>query len=288
MAAKHDYQGPQPMTAPTFRDLTRHRNLKVGTAFLEFDSPGVGQIAKAGGAEFAFVDMEHSGFGIDTVKRILRYMQAAELPTLVRPPSKAYNHIARVLDIGAEGLLLPMVGSAEETEVILNYMKYVPDGQRGVALSIAHDRYRPGVPADKLKAANAMTACIPLIETRDGVANIEEICAVKGVDGVANVEEICAVKGVDGVWIGHFDLSCSLGIPGQFGHPDFRAAMRKVAAAAKANGKCCGRMVSSVAEGTRLFRQGFDMICYSGDVFLLQAAIESGIAGIRKAAARKR
>jgi len=261
------------MSAPTFRDLTRSRKLKVGTAFLEFDSPGVGQIAKAGGAEFAFVDMEHSGFGIDTVKRMLRYMQAAELPTLVRPPSKAYNHIARVLDIGAEGLLLPMVGSAEETKVILNYMKYVPDGERGVALSIAHDRYRPGVPAEKLKAANAMTACMPLIETRDGVAN---------------VDEICALKGVDGVWIGHFDLSCSLGIPGQFGHRDFRAAMRRVVAAAKKHDKCCGRMVSSVAEGAKLFRDGFDMICYSGDVFLLQGALESGIAGIRKAAARKR
>ena len=257
----------------TFRDLTRSRKLNVGTAFLEFDSPGIGQIAKAGGAEFAFVDMEHSGFGIDAVKRILRYMQAADLPTLVRPPSKAYNHIARVLDIGAEGLLLPMVGSAEETKTILNHMKYVPAGERGVALSIAHDRYRPGVPAKTMRAANALTACIPLIETRAGIAN---------------VEEICALKGVDGVWIGHFDLSCSLGIPGEFGHRDFRAATRKVVAAAKKHNKCCGRMVSSVAEGVKLFREGFDMICYSADVFLLQSTIESGIAGLRKAAAKKK
>jgi 2-dehydro-3-deoxyglucarate aldolase/4-hydroxy-2-oxoheptanedioate aldolase len=261
------------MSTPTFKDLTKSRALKVGTAFLEFDSPGVGQIAKAGGAEFAFVDMEHSGFGIDTVKRILRYMQAAELPTLVRPPSKAYNHVARVLDIGAEGLLLPMVGSADEAEIILNYMKYVPEGGRGVALSIAHDRYRPGVPAEKLAAANAMTACVPLIETRDGIAK---------------VEEICALPGVDGVWIGHFDLSCSLGIPGQFAHRDFRAATRKVVAAAKKHRKLCGRMVSSPAEGVKLYAEGFDMVCYSADVFLLQAAIESGIAAIRQGVARKK
>jgi len=258
------------MGTPTFRDLTKTGDLKVGIAVMEFDSPGIGQIAKAGGAEFAFIDMEHSGFGIDTVKRILRYMQAAELPTLVRPPSKAYHHVARVLDIGAEGLLLPMVGSAAEAQGILNSMKYVPDGGRGVALGIAHDRYRPGPTAEKLAAANAMTACIPLIETREGVEN---------------VEAIAALDGVDGLWIGHFDLSCSLGIPGQFEHRDFRAAHEQVLAAAKRNGKSCGRMVTGVEEGARLFRAGFDVICYSGDVFLLQAAIESGVKALREACA---
>lgn len=258
------------MDTRMFRDLTKSENLKAGVAVMEFDSPGIGQIAKAGGADFAFIDMEHSGFGIDTVKRLLRYMQAADLPTLVRPPSKAYHHVARVLDIGAEGLLLPMVGSAEECESIVKGMKYVPEGGRGVALGIAHDRYRPGPTAEKLAAANAMTACIPLIETREGVEN---------------VEAIAALPDVDGLWIGHFDLSCSLGIPGQFEHPDFQAAHEKVVVAAKRHGKSCGRMVTSVDEGARLFRAGFDVICYSGDVFLLQAAIESGIEALRRACA---
>ncbi len=256
------------MASPTYRELTRNRDLKAGVAVMEFDSPGIGQIVKAGGADFAFLDMEHSGFGIDTIKRILRYMQAADLPTLVRPPSKAYHHIARVLDVGAEALLLPMVGGAEETETILNKMKYIPEGGRGVALSIAHDRYMPGPTDKKLAAANAKTACVPLIETRDGIEN---------------VDAIAAVEGVDGLWIGHFDLSCSLGIPGQFDHPDFLAAVEQIVTAAKKHNKSCGRMVSSVEDGARLFRQGFDIICYSGDVFLLQAAIESGISALRKA-----
>ncbi len=194
------------MAQATYREMTKTRDLKAGVAFLEFDSPGVGQIAKAGGAEFAFIDMEHSGFGIDTVKRMLRYMQAADLPALVRPPSKSYHHIARVLDIGADALLLQMLSSAEEARQIVGYMKYAPEGGRGIALSIAHDRYRPGPAAEKLAAANAHVACIPLIETREGIQNIDEIVGVEGVDGI---------------WIGHFDLSCSLGIPGQFEHPDF-------------------------------------------------------------------
>lgn len=255
------------MASRTYREMTKTRDLKAGVAFLEFDSPGVGQIAKAGGAEFAFIDMEHSGFGIDTVKRMLRYMQAADLTTLVRPPSKSYNHIARVLDIGADALLLQMVASAEEARQIVGYMKYAPEGGRGIALGIAHDRYRPGPAAEKLAAANAHVACIPLIETRAGIENIDEIVAVEGVDGI---------------WIGHFDLSCSLGIPGQFEHPDFQAAVDAVLAAIKKHGKSAGRMVSSVEEGIALYRAGFDVICYSADVFILQTAIESGIAAIRK------
>jgi 2-dehydro-3-deoxyglucarate aldolase/4-hydroxy-2-oxoheptanedioate aldolase len=247
--------------------MTKTRELKAGVAFLEFDSPGVGQIARAGGAEFAFIDMEHSGFGTDTVKRMLRYMQAADLTSLVRPPSKDYGHIARVLDIGADALLLQMTGSAEEIRQIVNYMKYPPAGQRGIALSIAHDRYRPGPAAEKLAAANDHVACVPLIETRDGIENIDEIAAVDGVD--------C-------LWIGHFDLSASLGIPGQFEHPDFKAAVDKVLAAAKKHNRSAGRMVGSVEEGIELYRAGFDMICYSGDVFLLQAAIESGITALRQ------
>ncbi|MDP6708533.1 MAG: aldolase/citrate lyase family protein [Alphaproteobacteria bacterium] len=255
------------MAPATYREMTKTRELKAGVAFLEFDSPGVGQIARAGGAEFAFIDMEHSGFGTDTVKRMLRYMQAADLTSLVRPPSKDYGHIARVLDIGADALLLQMTGSAEEIRQIVNYMKYPPAGQRGIALSIAHDRYRPGPAAEKLAAANDHVACVPLIETRDGIENIDEIAAVDGVD--------C-------LWIGHFDLSASLGIPGQFEHPDFKAAVDKVLAAAKKHNRSAGRMVGSVEEGIELYRAGFDMICYSGDVFLLQAAIESGITALRQ------
>ncbi len=97
------------------------------------------------------------------------------------------------------------------------------------------------------------------------------------------MDAIAAVDGVDGLWIGHFDLSCSLGIPGQFDHPDFLDAVERVVAAAKKHNRSCGRMVGNVEEGARLYKQGFDVICYSGDVFLLQAAIQDGISALRQA-----
>jgi 2-keto-3-deoxy-L-rhamnonate aldolase RhmA len=246
--------------------MCAERRLKVGTSVFEFDTPGIGHILKNAGSEFVFLDMEHSGFGMDAMKRLLRYCEAAELPTLVRPPSKSTHHIARVLDIGAGGLILPMVADADEARHIVSAMKYVPQGTRGVALGIAHDRYAPGPVDDKLAAANAATACVVLIETADGVRN---------------VDAIAAVDGIDALWIGHFDLSCSLGIPGQFDHPEFGAATEKVIAAARSHNKALGRLVNTPDEGIAFHRQGFDLICYSGDLWLFQAALTSGLQALK-------
>jgi len=248
------------------RKLFADRNFKVATMIAEFDSPGIGHIVKGAGIDFAFLDLEHSGFGIDTCKRMLRYLQAADVPTVVRPPSKDYHHIARALDVGAEGLMLPMVGSRQECEQILRYMKYEPLGGRGVGLSMAHDDYTGGAVLPKLKALNERSCMVPLIETADGVENIEEIAGLKGVDAL---------------WVGHFDLSCSLGIPGEFDSPKFKAALKRVVKAAAAAGKPLGRLVPNVADGVRQHKAGFTMLCYSGDAWLLQAALRDGVDALR-------
>jgi 2-keto-3-deoxy-L-rhamnonate aldolase RhmA len=167
------------------KQMAADRDLKVGHFIVEFATPGIGQIIKAAGCDFAVLDTEHSGFGYETMKSALRYMQAADLPTIVRVPSKAYHHIARAADMGAEGIMVPMVNSAEEARQILDSMKYVPQGRRGVALQIAHDRYAPGPVLDKLAAANRFTTCFAQIETRAGVDNADEIAALDGVDCIS-------------------------------------------------------------------------------------------------------
>lgn len=213
--------------------------------------------------------MEHSGFDLGEVKRVLRYLEAARLPAFVRPPSKTYHHIANLLDAGAEGLLLPMVASAEEMQAIIRSMKYVPEGGRGVALGIAHDRYKPGPVLEKLAAANRETVAIALIETRAGVEN---------------VEAIAAVPGVDLLWIGHFDLSCSLGMPGAFEHPDFLAATGRIEAAARRHGLGLGRLAGSVEDARRLREAGYDWICLRSDIDLLRDGLASGMKALREGA----
>jgi 2-dehydro-3-deoxyglucarate aldolase/4-hydroxy-2-oxoheptanedioate aldolase len=159
-----------------------------------------------------------------------------------------------------------LVGNPDQVRKIVGAMKYHPAGGRGVALQIAHDRYRPGSVADKFTAANARTAFIALIETAEGVDNIDAIATADGVD--------C-------LWVGHFDLSVSLGIPGEFGNPVFTAAMDKVVAAAEKHGKSLGRLVGSVQQGIDCHAQGFDFICYSGDIWLLHDSLADAVGKIR-------
>ena len=256
------------MALTTLKEMAGTRRAKFGTLLIEFASPGIGHILKAGGAQFVFLDMEHSGFGFDTVKQLVRYMEAAELPAIVRPPSRHYHHIARALDMGAEGILLPMVGTAEEAARIVAHAKYPPLGHRGVALGVAHDRYAPGAPVTKMRTANRRVAVFAIVETRQGIEN---------------VEGIAATEGLDGIWIGHFDLSTSLGIPGQFDHPDLIAAEDRVARACAKQKKSFGCLVMNVERGIDTYHAGYDMICYSGDVWLLQETLRQGIDDLKTA-----
>jgi len=258
------------MAAPGLKDMASSRELKLGHFIVEFATPGIGQILKSAGCDFALLDCEHSGFGFETVKSVLRYMQAADLPTIVRVPSKEYHHIARAADMGAEGIMLPMVGSGPEARAILDCMKYHPLGRRGVALGIAHDRYMPGPTLDKMAAANRTTTLFAQIETREGVDHAEAIAGLEGVD--------C-------LWVGHFDLSASLGIPGQFDHKDFTDAVKAVIKACRKHGKSAGRLVPTVDDGVAFQKEGFDFICYSGDVWALHGAVQQGLLEIRARAA---
>jgi 2-keto-3-deoxy-L-rhamnonate aldolase RhmA len=140
-------------------------------------------------------------------------------------------------------------------------MKYHPLGKRGVALQVAHDRYRPGTVADKFTAANRRTTLFCQVETAEGVENAD---ALAGIDGV------------DCLWVGHFDLSVSLGVPGEFDHPTFSAAIERVVAATRKHNKALGRLVPTVEQGLEFYAQGFDFICYSGDVWVLHNAAISG------------
>ena len=259
------------MSNSGLKAMAKTKSPKFGHFIVEFATPGIGHIMKSAGCDFTLFDLEHSGFGFETVKSALRYFEAADLPAIVRVPSREYHHIARAMDMGAEGLMLPMVGNVDEVRHIVNSMKYHPVGKRGVALQVAHDRYRPGAVADKFIAANERTTLFCQIETEEGVKNADKMAAIDGVD--------C-------LWVGHFDLSVSLGIPGQFDHPDFKKAIEKTIAATRKHNKALGRLVPTVEQGIDIYKQGFDFICYSGDVWVLHNALAEAVGQLRRGTKR--
>jgi len=252
----------------TFRPLTRDRSLKLGTYIGEFATSGIGRILAGAGCQFVFLDMEHSGFSFETAKSVLRNLHDAGIATILRPPSQQYHHVARACDVGAQGVCPPMMGNAADAQAVIDAINYPPDGKRGAAFAIAHDDYRPDTVRNTIAAANEKTAFVALIETAEGVENCEAIAALDGCD--------C-------IWIGHFDLSNSLGIPGEFDNPVFLGAVDRIMAAARANDKSVGRIVGSAAEAGKYYAEGCDFVCYMGDIWLFQNALRDAFASVRDA-----
>ncbi len=141
-----------------------------------------------------------------------------------------------------------------------------------MALQVAHDRYRPGAVVDKFSDANSRTTVF---------------CQIETAEGVQNANSIAAIDGVDALWVGHFDLSVSLGIPGDFGHAKFNDAIEKTTVAAKKHKKALGRLVPTVEQGIDIYAQGFDFVCYSGDVWVLHNALAEAITKLREGCRQK-
>lgn len=233
-----------------------------GAMVFEFFSPGIAQICRNAGAQFALFDMEHTGLDFETLKMQFALCKGADIVPMVRVPRGEYHFIARALDVGAMGVMVPMVGSAEEAQYIVSCTRYPPWGQRGAAFGFAHDDYQGGDVAAKIAAIHERTLVIPLIETAEGLAN---------------VDAIAAVEGVDSLWLGHFDLTNFMGIPGQFQHPDYISAVREIVAACDRHGKAAGFLATDDSWAREYHAHGFRLMAYGIDQSLLQNALKHGL-----------
>ena len=243
-----------------------HGGVSIGTFFFEFNTTGAARIAAEAGAEFIIFDMEHTGWSVETIRMLIATSRSTGIPVFVRIPATEYHFVARVLDMGAAGIMVPMCESGEHARRLVQSAKYPPIGRRGAAFTIAHDDYTGGDLAAKIESANRDTLLIAQIET---------------IAGVEHVDEIAAVDGIDVLWIGQFDLANSLGFPGQFDHPRFVEAVDRVLAACKRHRKTPGVMCSDLVSGRAMLEQGFRMMSYSGDLWIYQAALREGIAGLK-------
>ncbi|MDQ3654303.1 MAG: aldolase/citrate lyase family protein [Chloroflexota bacterium] len=243
--------------------------VSIGTMVFEFGSTGIGRIMGQAGADFVVYDMEHSGWSIETIRNLMATTRSADIVPLVRVPATQYHLMSRPLDVGAMGLMIPMVESVEQAKLIAQSVKYPPLGRRGSAFGFAHDDYAPGDVNQKMESANQEVLTMAQIETKDGVDN---------------VEAIAAVDGIDVLWIGHFDLSVSLGVPAQFEHPLYMEAVERVLAAANNANKVAGIMTGGVAIGREQLAQGFRMMAYSGDVMIYGEALRQGLDALRQPA----
>ncbi len=240
----------------------------LGSMVFEFFTPGIARICANAGAEYVMYCMEHTGISFETLKPQFSLCRSLGVVPLARVPATEYHFIARALDCGAFGVMVPLVDTREQAELIVSCTRYPPAGRRGAAFGFAHDDYQGGDVIEKIRQIHERTLVICMIETK------------KGLD---NVEQIAAVPGVDVLWLGHFDLTNFLGIPGDFAHPKYRDAVKRIVAAARQHGKAAGYMAADAALGREYLGHGFRMIATGTDQGLLQNAIRANLDAWRSA-----
>jgi 2-keto-3-deoxy-L-rhamnonate aldolase RhmA len=237
-----------------------------GPMILDLSGPGLPQIVANAGADFVVYDMEAGCLDIGQIKNQIAMTRGLGIAPIVNVASHEYAMLSRPLDSGAMGLMVPVVQTRAEAEALVRVTRYPPRGARGVAFGIAHDDYTGASIAERMALADARTLIIPKIENTAGVESID---AILGVDGI------------DVAFVGHMDLSVSLGVPGDYAHPRFVAAVDKVIASCKRHGKHGACLVTSPEAARAWIAKGFRIVLYSTDVILLGGALRAGIVAAR-------
>ncbi len=239
----------------------------VGHMVMEFGTRGIAKIAENAGLDFVLLDMEHSGIDLERIADLVAWFKATPVAPLVRVPQHLYHFVARVLDAGALGIMAANVETADAARALVDFAKYGPQGHRGLGLGSAHNDYVPPQPAEYLREANNNTAIL---------------CQIESERGLKNADAIAAVPGVDVLWVGHFDLTQSMGIVAQFQHPKFLEALRWVVEAARLHGKGAGIQPGSREQAAEWMKIGYNVISFSSDIGVYRSALAAGAAAVRE------
>ena len=248
------------------RQVVSEGRVAIGMALMEFGTRGVAKLLEFADVDFVQIDMEHSGFGIERVADLLAWFKATDIAPFVRVPENLYHFLAGVLDAGALGVQVANVETADQARAIVKACKYQPLGERGLGLTAAHSDFRTPKAADYLPLVNRETMVLIQIESELGLNNVEEIVSVEGID--------CAA-------VGHNDLTKSMGIHGQFDHPRYKDALKRVREATQRHGKLAKvhpHGPDQIAEFTAL---GFNLMMIDSDVSIFRSAVKSKVDTMR-------
>lgn len=235
--------------------------------FVNLNAVVSAEIVARAGYDWALVDLEHGmGTEADLLAQLVA-IQATPTAALVRVASAERLRVGRVLDLGADGLMIPRLESAADVRATLSWMRYPPAGIRGVAAGTRGAGYGT-VPHREIRS---------LDERILGVFQVESPVAVEA------AAEVAGIDGVDVLFVGPADLSHGMGIPGEFTNPAFTAALDRVAAAAQAAGKAAGYLVRDAAEVPELLARGYRFLGIGSDSGLVMAGARAQLAAAREA-----
>ena len=243
--------------------------LKAGKAaigtFIQIGHPDITEMLSNAGFDWLLLDGEHGPFGIETMQTMLQAMNGTKTVPIIRAPWNDPVYIKRALDIGAYGLLIPLVSSKREAENVVHALRYPPGGIRGVGPRRA-SRYFLDF-KEYVATVDAELLVMVQIETREAVQNITEILAVDGIDSY---------------FVGPMDLSAALGHMGDVNHPEVVETIAKIVEAGKKAKKIGGIYAFSVEDIEKRIKQGFQFISFGSDSRLLMGSAQESLKKIRE------
>jgi 2-keto-3-deoxy-L-rhamnonate aldolase RhmA len=250
----------------SIKQKLKNNQLVLGTFVSELRNPNVAYLLAQCGFDFLIFDNEHGAFSHETVSDMIAASRGAGIDVIVRVPEIRREAILKPLDSGAAGLLIPQVNTAEQAAEIIQHAKYPPWGARGAATRRAHNRYANTAAPVFLEQANENTFIAVQAETTEAIAN---------------VDSIAAVNGIDAVFCGPFDLSISLGIPGDINHPREVEAVDTMVEACRRHNKASGILMFDPEHLKPWIDKGMRFIAYSSDVNMLADAAANALKTLR-------
>jgi 2-keto-3-deoxy-L-rhamnonate aldolase RhmA len=248
----------------TLRDALQAGKPLIGT-LLTVASPEVAEALALMGFDWIFIDLEHGSLSIKDAQTAIQAVAERSF-TMVRVPDGTPENIKRVMDTGCSGIIVPMVSSESYARKIVALAKYPPLGERSLGLGRAQGyglRF-----AEYLASANAQTAVVVQIEHRDAIAS---------------VDQILAVPGIDALFVGPYDLSNSMGLVGQVGHPQVVAAIDKVRAACARKNLPMGIYCSNADQARNEIEAGVRIVAVGTDIMHMANSARSTLEALRGA-----
>ncbi len=226
--------------------------LALSTGLRQARTVDIAQIAKSCDFDWLFIDMEHNSMSIDTAAQISQAALAVGITPMIRVPAHEAFHSTRLLDTGAQGIVIPHVSTVEQARAVVDFCRFTPLGRRSIPGSLPQTHFMPLPVPETVSLINSETLVVAMIET---------------IEGRDNVDAIAAVPGIDVLLVGCTDMAAELGVPGQLGHASLKAALDSVFAACKRHGKVAGvggvydeaLMSEYIHKGARLILSGSDL-----------------------------
>ena len=255
-----------PATTPALKHKLAANQVTLGS-WITLAHPAIAEIMARAGFDWLTIDLEHSVITIREAEELIRVIALCGGTPLVRLTSNEANQIKRVMDAGAHGVIVPMVNSKADAERAVSSVYYPPRGKRGAGLARAQGYGTSFADYREWLAREAVV-----------------IVMIEHVDAVKNLEEILNTDGVDGFIIGPYDLSASLGRPGDFANPAHAEAIERICKVSQALKKPGGvHVVEPAPEQVRKhLAEGFKFLAYSLDMRMLDVAARSGLAACRE------